>query len=198
MTQAYGAALEEAWARLERCDLGEMAVNAGGSVEDGSVVIEVLGRRCTVDPRGRRVIVNGGVAGTLESIVVLHYLYNATPAGPTGRPISYRQLPGGNVFYGAFKRRVIDAVSRMFDRDPGAVTSALEAMGATRQGDNKFVIAVLPKLPVTIVLWSGDEEIPAAASVLFDETAALFLHIEDLAELGTMVVDALASRPAIS
>lgn len=198
MAQAYGAALEEAWARLGKGDLEEMAVNAGGTVENGTLIIETLGRRCSVDLRSRNVVVNGREAGTLESIVVLHYLSNASPAGPTGRPVSYRQLPGGNVFYGAFKRRVIDAISSMFDRDPGAVTRALEAIGATRQGGNKFVTAVFPKLPVTIVLWSGDEEVPAAASVLFDETAALFLHIEDLAEVGAMIVDTLASSADLS
>ncbi len=198
MAQAYEAALEEAWARLKDSGLEEKAANAGGTVADGSVAIEVLGRRCIVDQRSRKVIMDGREAGTLEAIVVLHYLSNASPAGPTGRPVSYRQLPGGNVFYGAFKRRVIDAISGMFDRDPGAVMGALEALGATRLGDNKYVIAALPKVPVTVVLWSGDEEVPAAASVLFDETAALFLHIEDLAEVGTMVVDALASNAGLS
>lgn len=194
MSTGYLAALEAAWDELSKRDPETQARNAGGWIEEGGIVLEVLGRRCAVDRRGRKVTMDGREAGILESIVVLHYLSNASPAVPAGRPVSYRQLPGGNVFYGAFKRRVIDAVGIMFDRDPVAVTGALEAMGARRQGDNKFVITVLPRLPVTMMLWSGDEEVPASASVLFDETAALFLHIEDLAEVGAMVVDALASR----
>jgi Domain of unknown function (DUF3786) len=51
-------------------------------------------------------------------------------------------------------------------------------------GDAAYCFAVLPRLPVTVVVWATDEEFPAEASVLFDESAGHYLPTEDLAGLG--------------
>ncbi len=200
MTDGYRVALDKAWKALAARSLEVQAGNAGGRAEDGRIVIEVLGRRCTVDASERLVYMGGEVAGVVGSVLVLHYLTNAIGVMPSGRLVSYRQLPGGDVYYPAFRSRVVDVIGGTYDRDPAGVIAALGSMNAERRagGGNAFVVPAFPRLPVTIVLWRGDDEVPGAAGVLFDETAPLFLPTEDLAEAGCMIADSLRpQRPAV-
>jgi hypothetical protein len=196
MPEGYQGAVEDAWRALMTKDLERQAGNAGGSFDRGAVTIRLLDRRCVVDAGPRTVVIDGRGADPGETLLVLHYLANAAEIEPSGRLVSYRQLPGGSVYYPAFRDRVTDVIGTAFDRDPQAVIDALKGLGAVRggQGDASFVVSVLPKLPVTIILWRGDEEVPGAASVLFDDTAPRFLHVEDLAAVGTLVADRVVAR----
>lgn len=196
MTEGYQGAVEDAWRALMDEDLGKQAGNAGGLFDRGVITIKLLDHRCVVDAGPRTIVIGGRGADPGEALLVLHYLAHAAGIEPSGRLVSYRQLPGGSVFYPAFRDRVTDVIGRAFDRDPAAVIDRLEGLGAVRggHGDASFVVSVFPKLPVTIVLWRGDQEVSGAASVLFDDTAPHFLPIEDLAAVGTLVADRIAAR----
>jgi len=201
MPEGYQGAMEDAWRALTDEDLEMQARNAGSSFDQGVITIKLLDHRCVVDAGPRTVVIDGRDADPGEALLVLHYLANAAGIEPSGRLVSYRQLPGGNVYYQAFRDRVTDVIGTAFDRDPQAVIDALNGLGAVRgrQDDISFIVPVFPKLPVTIVLWRGDDEVKGAASVLFDDTAPRFLHVEDLAAVGTLVADHVASpKSAVS
>ena len=53
-------------------------------------------------------------------------------------------------------------------------------IGFAKYGDTAVTMNVLPRIPVTYVIWEGDEEFPANATVLFDATAQYYLPTEDL------------------
>ena len=55
-------------------------------------------------------------------------------------------------------------------------------------GDAAVELSYFPCVPITCIVWKGDEEFPAEASVLFDETADLFFSAEDMAVAGQMAV----------
>jgi hypothetical protein len=55
-------------------------------------------------------------------------------------------------------------------------------------GDASVELPYFPCLPITCIVWKGDEEFPPEASVLFDETADQFLSAEDMAVAGQMAV----------
>jgi hypothetical protein len=190
MKEAYPAALEDAWQALASKDLGVQARMAGGTVEDGRIVLSTFGRRCIVDPVGRRITLDGKGVKQLGAILVLHYLINASQVQLSGHGISYRQLPGGNVYYPAFKARVIDVLGGMFHHDPSLLFASVTMMGAKKKefGDASVIIPVFPKLPVTVIVWKGDTVVHGSANLLFDDTASRFLHTEDLAAVGTFVV----------
>jgi hypothetical protein len=52
-------------------------------------------------------------------------------------------------------------------------------------GDLSFTIRPLPRIPITIVLWRGDQEMPPGGNLLFDSTAIHYLQhlLRELARL---------------
>jgi hypothetical protein len=50
--------------------------------------------------------------------------------------------------------------------------------------DAAYRFEAFPRLPVAVLLWAGDEDIPAQARILFDAHAGHYLPTEDLAGIG--------------
>jgi hypothetical protein len=53
--------------------------------------------------------------------------------------------------------------------------------------DAAFAFQALPRLALAVLVWAGDEEFPAQASVVFDAAAGHYLPAEDLAGLGELL-----------
>lgn len=190
----YRRALELAWDGLLSRNLEEAARNAMARLEGDRIVLPFLGRETVVDVRSRSVTVSGENALVVESILVLHYLDGARAARPSGEWVSFRQLRGGHAYYGAFKRRTIDGIASLFHHRPGTLLMAARRLGGTglSLGDASARMEVFPKVPVAVVVWTGDDEIGGSANLLFDETASAHLPVEDLAETGSLVLELLS------
>lgn len=56
----------------------------------------------------------------------------------------------------------------------------------TKYGDLSVTIPALPKIPITYIIWKGDDELPASSMLLFDASASHYLPTEDIAVLGEL------------
>jgi hypothetical protein len=67
---------------------------------------------------------------------------------------------------------------------------ATEAYGAvpSDQGDISVKIMALPRVPVALILWKGDEEFPPEGNILFDRSISHILSAEDIAWLAGMII----------
>ncbi|NJC95606.1 MAG: DUF3786 domain-containing protein, partial [Anaerolineae bacterium] len=54
-------------------------------------------------------------------------------------------------------------------------------------GSASFVFQALPRLPLMVTYWLGDEDFPSACKIMFDESASHYLPIDACAILGGMV-----------
>ncbi len=62
-------------------------------------------------------------------------------------------------------------------------------------GDASLIVEALPHIPIMVVMWEGDEELPSEGDVLFDESAREYLPSEDFVKLAKIAVTRLiASR----
>jgi hypothetical protein len=57
-----------------------------------------------------------------------------------------------------------------------------------QNGDVGMTFRVLPQIPVQLVLWQGDEELPPESTILFDATITQYLPAEDVAVLSGMFI----------
>ena len=105
--------------------------------------------------------------------------------------VAYRQIPGGEFYTAAFRRRAEIPLAKTFGQKPGLLPKAAALMGGAPQpglGDEAAVFRVLPNLEVLTVIHLGDEEFEPDGQVLFDKSVSHAFSIEDVAWLGSAVV----------
>lgn len=134
-----------------------------------------------------------GPLGHAMQLVVLHYLTCADGHPLAGRWVTFRELPNGLVYDKAFRARVEPPLLAAFGAEPGRLVKAARALGgnALAFGDVAFEFYVLPRLPMAVILYTGDEELSSTVSVLYDGAAGHYLPTEDLAVLGGLLVGRL-------
>ncbi len=121
-----------------------------------------------------------------EQILILHYLSKATGEPLSGHSIDFREVPdGGGFYWSAFVSRAKKPLLETFGPDLGLYLKVAQSLGGEPQnlGDAAARFLAFPLVPVTHVLWGGDEEFPPEANILFDQTISQHLSTEDIAAL---------------
>lgn len=121
--------------------------------------------------------------------LLLYYLLTADGAPLTGRWVSFADLPGGRMYNAAFQGYSGDEVVKAFGLDLDGFTSACSRAGGepVEVGSASFVFQALPRLPLLLTYWLGDEDFPSSCKILFDESAGHYLPIDACAILGSML-----------
>lgn len=193
----YANALKQAIAGLDRLDPAAQAARAGARVAgmDGDqtlIGLTFLGQPVQVDwPSGRVTDTETGQELSLwERVILLHYLGGTVEVPVGGEWIGFAQVPGAAFYSPAFMKRTNTPLAEAFGDDPQRLLIAGEGLGAEpyNLGDAGLILHVLPKVPIAVVVYGGDEEFPADAKVLYDTTISAYLNTEDIAVLGGLVV----------
>ena len=132
-----------------------------------------------------------------ERILILHYLNGSKGEDLTGELIAYQEIPSGRFYLDAFDRRVKYPLINAFGDQPDQLSLlAKELFGANTSsiGDISVLIQALPKIPITLVIWKGDEELSSDGTVLFDSSIKDILSAEDISELTSMIVYPLVAK----
>lgn len=127
---------------------------------------------------------------TVEMFII-SYLHRCTKSGLTKKWVPYRDLEGVGHAYDGFAVQGINKLVQFFGDKGDLLLKAGAKLGAKKypSGDIGLEINVLPNVPAALVLWLKDEEFEADATILYDYSATKELHVEDLAIIGTLVVD---------
>ncbi len=172
---------------LEKRDLSALARSCGAefSPETG-LVVTFLGSRYRVSLNGESKIarVDSGEDVSLpDQILIAHYLLGAGGRKATGNLITFRQVPDGHFYFDAFQRRATEPFVKFFGDKGALFVKCAEALGASpvENGDYGMEFSVFPNIGVQLVLWAGDEEFAAEATILFDESIQWLLPAEDIA-----------------
>ena len=183
---------------LKAGDLRELASGAGAEVvtQDGEGVrlrIGFLGSPVLVCVGNTVEVLREGSADPVslpEQILICHYLLHAPVERESGKFITFREIPDGQFYYDAFQRRTRDPFLSTFGNRGDLFRRAALALGGkpVEGGDVAMLFRVFPHVPVHLVLWSGDDEFPPEAGILFDATLRDSLSAEDVAVMTGMLV----------
>ncbi len=123
-------------------------------------------------------------------ILILHYLNSAEGVSLKGELISFKELPSGQVYINPFYNRAIRPLIKYFGEQPDKFIAAGLSMGGEKvdKGDAGVKLNLFTMVPITLILWLGDDEFPPAGNILFDASAPNYLPTEDYAVAGGMVV----------
>jgi hypothetical protein len=129
----------------------------------------------------------------LEQLCLLAYLINAKDLPLADKLVSAESLPGGAFFFRGPHALPTRKLEETFGDKPDLLYEAGARLNAKQRdfGDASVQFLVLPRIPLVFVIWAGDEEFPARASILFDETAGSHLLLDALLAVVNLAVNAL-------
>lgn len=186
--------IRTAWRDLESRNPELVANHSVGELRDGVLELPFLGKRYSIDFEKQEVRnEDGSITNRFFATLILHYLVGVDDSGPTNELVSFRDLWGGEAYYGAFVSRAIQPIKEAFADSPQELEILARRIGGRKadHGDISVEIPVFPKISLVIIIWEGDEEIPGTANILFDRVAGRILHTEDLAAIGELTAKML-------
>jgi hypothetical protein len=135
----------------------------------------------------------GTEASLRDRILILHYFIGAKGTPFTGKSITYKQLQGGVYYFPAFSQRAIAPLVKSFGRRPELLRKAAAKLGGreTDCGDVSVTINAFTRVPITLVLWKGDEEVAPNGNILFDANISDYLCTEDVVVLTETIIGKL-------
>lgn len=164
-------------------------------------IITLLNSEYIVNLSEKQVLLaKGSSAGFSEELCILAYLINSQDLPVASKLTPAQGLPGGQFFFRGLHKLATEELEEVFGQCPERLYENMDEFGAKRCkfGDACIELCVLPHIPLTIVIWQGDEEFGARASILFDETAAAQLPLDALWVAGNLAIKALVKADARS
>jgi len=187
-------------AELKTQDKLSMARNTDAVYSGGLFHLEVWNRPVQISERDFIAFdVQDGTACDVVTQAMLAYYFHTSDGTPIrGEWTAFRELPDGQFYASAFQGYTGNKLARTFgDKiDLFAQAAAMTNGRAQPFGDAAFAFQALPRVPVAVVCWLGDEDFPTSYSILFDDSIHHHLPTDACAILGSMLTAKLAAIKA--
>jgi len=117
-----------------------------------------------------------------DRILILHYLITAKGTPPSDKMITYKELPEGVNYFPTFYKRAIKPLVTHFGNEPQKLLDCAIILGGYRAnyGDVAATIDAFSRVPITLVLWKGDDELTPEGNIMFDNNISDYLSTEDI------------------
>jgi hypothetical protein len=126
-----------------------------------------------IDTSGKKVTRNSGLP-------VLFYLLRGKESLIIGEWITEKDIPGGVVFFTGPHAIPSSLVAEKVENDIEKLQKACKELGGEEGdlGDTSCIFRILPRIPVAVVYWLGDDEFKPEAKLLFDRTIGEHLPLD--------------------
>ncbi len=192
----YQAAVDESLEKFTAGDPEKMAANAGAEYDaaGSTIMLSTLDQVLQIEHPTGEVTFRGSDRSPLWQwkLIALNYLFRADGTPLTGNLVAFRELDGGTAYHGAFYANTVNRLARVVRMDNlDKIEQVCRGLGGRSVdiGDVGATLLFLPRFPVTLTLWAGDDEMPSSANMLFDASANHYLHTEDASVVAGMIVD---------
>lgn len=126
-------------------------------------------------------------------IIVLRFLISGQAVKSSGKYLTYREVPWGEVYFRQFEGRCLMRLKFSFGFKLEQFSAAMEKMGARKiaMGDVAYEFEFINGLHVRFILWAGDDEFPPSSQILFEDNFPYAYQAEDLAVVGDISINTL-------
>jgi hypothetical protein len=194
----YNLAFKLAGEQLAGADIKEQCLKSGADYKRAGskeiITVEFLNQPYQVTLPDVEVSLADSEAGipASDKILILHYLTLAEGVPLSGKLIAFQELPEGASYLRTFSKRSIEPLVKYFSEEPERLLELARRLGGQKvdYGDVAVKINGFRMVPVTLVLWRGDEEFPPRGNILFDSTISEYLSTYDI----TVLCDAIVWR----
>jgi hypothetical protein len=198
--ESSASGIQRAWDALAERDPSDVARGADISLQGGKYRVRSLGMDYEIDPGSREIRALSTGADVLKrrlshffEITWLWYLVRSQDFGLTGRQLKPEQLKGGHHFFKGAHELPLKALAEKFGSDAEAFLATGRELGGKvlSFGDASVEIFPVPRVPVDLILWRGDDEFPARADLLLDSSCELQLPLDIIWSAAVMSVKAM-------
>jgi len=193
-----GISHEGLWQQLIRLNRQETAKRAKCEYISNpeSYIVTLLNSQYVVNLEDRKIFSSRNCSQSaefLEQLCILAYLINAQDLPPANKLVKPETLPGGQFFFRGVHCLPTEKLQKAFGQHPERLSRIAERFGAKNCefGDDSIQLYILPRIPLTVVVWGSDDQFDARASILFDQTASAHLPLDALLAAVNLAVDTL-------
>ena len=136
----------------------------------------------------------------LQQLCLLAYLINAKELPLANKLVKAESLPGGKFFFRGQHMLPVRKLAEVFGANCHLLYQASIQLGAKKCnfGDASIELSILPRIPLTFIIWAADDEFDARASILFDQTASEQLPLDALWAAVNLAVNTIIGSVAAS
>ncbi len=122
-------------------------------------------------------------------LFVIYYLLRVKDIHLREEWVSEKDLPGGPTFFRGPHLIPTDLISKRFGNDLQAFKTWCEKLGGSPidMADAAYRFSITADIPVAVLYWTGDDDFPAEAKVLYDRSVTESLTLDILYALGVGV-----------
>lgn len=132
-------------------------------------------------------------------IIVLRFLLSAQVVKSSGKYLTYREVPWGEVYFRQFEGRCLMRLKFGFGFKLDKFAEGMEKLPGVKKlslGDVSYEFEFINGLNVRFILWAGDEEFPPSSQILFEDNFPYAYQAEDLAVVGDISITTLKKLTA--
>ena len=149
-----------------------------------AVIIKYLSRPYLISlPDAEVSLTTGGEEVPIrDRILILHYFIQAKGNPLSNKMITYKELREGINYFPVFYKRAIKPLVTHFGGEPHRLLDIAGTLGGHKAdyGDAAATIDAFSRVPITLVLWKGDEEFAPEGNIMFDSTISDYLTNDDI------------------
>jgi hypothetical protein len=191
---------EHAWEILAQQDPADIESRAGAVYNPGDRVFRLscFGNEILVSVQNRT-IESFSETGRilikkfkfLSILAILRYLMHAEKTTESENLIKPSDLPGGDFFLSGTHVLPLDRLSERFGNDIDAFIKKAVTLGGKPLsfGDASAKLYPFPEFSVVLILWAGDDEFPAKASLLIDSKCCAHFPIDVIWSTAMMTLE---------
>jgi hypothetical protein len=167
-------------------DIEQQCLNSGTQyiAPEKIIIIDYLNQSYRISaPDGEVSFATGEEAVPIkDKILILDYFTRAKGTPLSDKKITYKELHDGVNYFDTFSKRTIQPLVTFFGGEPEKLLETASIFGGQKAdfGDAAVTINAFSRVPITVVLWKGDEEFAPEGSLLFDSTISDYLTNDDI------------------
>ncbi|MFQ5962758.1 MAG: DUF3786 domain-containing protein [Candidatus Scalinduaceae bacterium] len=124
---------------------------------------------------------------------ILRYLIHAKDLPLSGQLVRPSDLPGGDIFLKGTHVIPLDKIAEYFSNNFKEFLNIGKSLDGSQleYGDISLKLSPFPRVPVVLIVWSGDEEFSSKSSLLFDSSCVSHLSTDIIWSTAMMAVEVM-------
>ncbi len=196
---------KEAWDILSDLDSKDVKTNAKALFNsyDSTYELTCFGQDICISLTDRNIFSKSSLGellvnalGDYSRLSILRYLIHSIDLPFSGQLVRPSDLPGGDIFIRGTHVLPMDKTAEYFANNFNDFLSIGKSLGGSQldYGDISLKLFPFPRVPVVLIVWSGDEEFSPKSSLLFDSSCVSHLPADIIWSTAMMSVEIMLMK----